>query len=144
MIMAAQRHVDVHARITGPDPVSLHDPTCDAEGLAHPWEGSDPRRDRTAIPYTDDETSALIDEAVYTLTTLRAPMSSGDAGAAVSVLVSLAVEAEGRLPDAVADARDQGYTWDEIADRLNTSVTTARRRYTAYTNWRRTQPLDND
>jgi hypothetical protein len=136
MTMAAH-HQHVHARITGPDP------TCDDE-LADRWEQHDPRRDRTAIPYTDSDTHALIDQAAYLLTIFRAPMSFGDAGAAVSVFVSLAVEAEDRLHDAVADARDQGYTWDEIADRLNTSVTTARRRYHAYTNWRRTQPLDND
>jgi hypothetical protein len=142
MTMAAH-HIDMHAGITGPDPVDLDDPTRDDE-LAHRWERSDPRRDRTAIPYTDSDTRALISEAAYALTIFRAPMSFGDAGATVSVLVSLAVEAEDQLHDAVADARDQGYTWDEIADRLNTSVTTARRRYSAYTNWRRTQPLDND
>ncbi|MDQ1394206.1 MAG: hypothetical protein QOF30_3183, partial [Acidimicrobiaceae bacterium] len=46
--------------------------------------------------------------------------------------------------DAVADARDQGYTWDEIADRLATSVSTARRRYAAYSHWRNTQPVEPD
>jgi hypothetical protein len=136
MTMAAH-HLHQHAPITGPAP------TCYDESFDR-WEQHDPRRDRTAIPYTDRDTHALIDQAAYLLTIFRAPMSFGDAGAAVSVLVSLAVEAEDRLHDAVADARDQGYTWDEIADRLNTSATTARRRYRAYTNWRRTQPLDND
>jgi hypothetical protein len=72
-------------------------------------------------------------------------MSFGDAGAAVSVFVSLAAEAAGRLDDAVADARDQGYTWDQIADRLATSNSTARRRYAVYASWRRrNMPLDND
>jgi hypothetical protein len=65
-------------------------------------------------------------------------MGLGDAGATVSDLVSLAGVADGLLWDAVSDARDQGYTWDEISDRLATSVTTARRRYGAYTTWRRT------
>jgi hypothetical protein len=116
-----------------------------AEDLAQPWQCGDPRRDRTAIPYTDDKSYKLIDDAAYTLTIFRAPMSFGDAGAAVSVFVSLAVEAEGRLHDAVADARDQGYTWDEIARRLATSESTARRRYAAYATWRaRNTPLDND
>jgi hypothetical protein len=135
MTMAAH-HLHPHTP-TGPDPTCVQDP-------AHRWEQDDPRRDRTAIPYTDSDTHALIDEAAYLLTIFRAPMSFGDAGATVSVLVSLAVEADDQLHDAVADAHDQGYTWDEIADRLNTSVTTARRRYRAYTNWRKTQPLDND
>jgi hypothetical protein len=48
------------------------------------------------------------------------------------------------LWDAVADARDQGYTLDEMSDRLATSVTTARRRYSAYTTWRKRTYLDND
>jgi len=108
-------------------------------------ELADPRRNDTATPYTDDDTYTLIDEAAYTLTISRAPMSFGDAGAAVSVLVSLAAEAKRRLHDAVADARDQGYTWDQIADRLATSESTARRRYAAYATWRRRNtPLDND
>jgi len=116
-----------------------------AQELARHWEPSDPRRDRTTIPYTDDDTYTLIDQAAYTLTIARAPMSYGDAGAAVSVLVSLAAEAQGRLHDAVADARDQGYSWDQIADRLATSESTARRRYGAYARWRRRNtPLVND
>jgi hypothetical protein len=122
---------------------AAHAHRCD--DLAQPWEPSDPRQDRTAIPYTDNQTYTLIDNAAYTLTICRAPMSYGDAAAAVSVFVSLAAEAEGRLHDAVADARDQGYTWDQIADRLATSETTARRRYAAYATWRaRNTPLDND
>jgi DNA-directed RNA polymerase specialized sigma24 family protein len=127
MTMAAHHHHHQHAPIAGPDPTS------DQE-FADRWEQHDPRRDRTAIAYTDSDTHALIDQAAYLLTIFRAPMSFGDAAVAVSVLVSLAVEAQDQLHEAVADARDQGYTWDEIADRLNISVTTARRRYRAYTN----------
>jgi len=66
-------------------------------------------------------------------------MGLGDA-ATVSVLVSLAAEADGQLWDAVADAHDKGYTWDQIADRLATTVNTARRRFAAYTKLRNTQP----
>jgi hypothetical protein len=109
-----------------------------------PWAFNDPHRNQTAIPCTDDDTATLIREAVVTLTIFRAPMGLGDAGATVSTLVSLAAEADGQLWDAVADARDQGYTWDQIADRLATSVTTARRRFAAYTKWRHTQPLEPD
>jgi hypothetical protein len=105
-----------------------------------PWNFNDPRRNQTAIAYTDNDTAVLIREAVVTLTIFRAPMGLGDAGATVSVLVSLAAEADGQLWDAVADAHDQGYIWDEIADRLATSVTTARRRFAAYTKWRKSQP----
>lgn len=93
--------------------------------------------DRSAFPYTDADTRLLIDQAVDTLATLRNPAGRGDAATVVSVLVSLAGQADDRLHDAVADARDQGYTWEQIADCLATSVSTARRRYRAYTTWRK-------
>ncbi|MGH2669157.1 MAG: hypothetical protein ACRDH5_08605 [bacterium] len=109
---------------------------------AGPWAFTDPRHDRSIIPYTDDDTVALIDDAVESLVLLRSPMHLGDAAATISALVSLAAEADSRIPDAVADARDQGHSWDTIADRLATTVATARRRYAAYTRWR--LPLDPD
>src|ERR1700730_9021312 len=90
------------------------------------WAISDDHRDRTLHPYTDADTAGIIVRAVSTLVTVRAPMWLGDPGPAISVLVSLAVEADGCLWDAVADARDRGYSWDQIASRLCTSVTTAR------------------
>jgi len=110
-----------------------HPATCTGQ----PW-------DHTAIPYTDDDTIALIGQAARALSARRAPMFHGDAGVTISVLVSLAAEADDQVHDAVADARDQGYTWEQIAERLATSVTTARRRYSAYSAWRRTQPIEND
>lgn len=97
-----------------------------------PWDMADPRRDCSTIPYTDSDTRALVDEFVDTLVIFRCPMGLGDAGATASVLVSLEAEIASRLPDAVADARDQGYTWDEIAMRLATTVSAARHRYGAY------------
>lgn len=63
-------------------------------------------------------------------------MALGDAGATISVLVSLGAEADSRIHDAVAHARDQGYTWDQIASRLATSTSTARRPCGAYCAWR--------
>ncbi len=95
---------------------------------------------RTAIPYTDDDTIHLINDAVKTLTIFRAG-ELGDAGATVSVLASLIAEAEYQLNDAVAAARDHGYTWDQIGWRLNLHATTARRRYHDHTTWRNSQPL---
>ncbi len=115
---------------------------CDEQNGA-PGAFEDPRVNRTAIPYTDDDTAELIDRAVKDLTIFRGS-GPNDAGAVVSVLVSLAGEAEGLLWDAVADARDHGYRWDEIADRLATSITTARRRYAGYANWRRAQPTASE
>jgi hypothetical protein len=89
-------------------------------------------------PYTDADTTRIIDQAIIALVTLRAPMWLGDPGPTISVLVSLVGEADNRVSDAVADARDQGYGWDQIASRLCTTVATARRRYGGYTRWRRT------
>ena len=127
-----------------PQPPDAPDDPDWGDEIVDPWAFNDPRRTETAIPYTDHDTATLIREAAVTLTIFRAPMGLGDAGATVSVLVSLAAEADGQLWEAVADAHDQGYTWDQIADRLATSVTTARRRFAAYTNWRNTQPLEPD
>lgn len=98
-----------------------------------PWDMTDPRRDRSEIPHTDAASEALVDELVDTLIIFRCPMGLGDAGATISVLASLQAEIAIRLPDAVADARDQGYTWDEIAMRLATTASAARHRYAAYT-----------
>ena len=91
--------------------------------------------DHTAIPATDCTTAALIDGAVAELIGRRNGRTD-DAGALVSCLLSLATEADDRLHDAVADARDQRYSWDEIAQRLATSTTTARRRFAAYARMR--------
>jgi hypothetical protein len=91
--------------------------------------------DHTAVPATDCVTGTLIDGAVTELVRWRNGCPD-DAGARVSALVSLAVEADDRLHDAVADARDQRYSWDEIAQRLATSTTTARRRFAAYARMR--------
>lgn len=60
----------------------------------------------------------------------------GDTAAALSSLASLIAEAQARLPDAVADARDTAHTWVEIATRLATTASTARRRYGDYVRWR--------
>lgn len=109
---------------------------------AGPWAFTDPRRSHSAVPYTDADTITLVEQALESLVLLRSPMELGDAGATISALVSLIAEADSRLPDAVVDAREQGYAWDDIASRLATSVATARRRYAAYARGR--TPLDLD
>jgi hypothetical protein len=47
------------------------------------------------------------------------------------------------MPDAVADARDQAYTWTEIARLLGTPTSNTRQRYAPHTKTRR-PPLDPD
>ena len=107
-----------------------------------PWTFTDPRRDGTVIPHTDDDTAALIDQALESLVLLRSPMHLGDAAATVSALVSLIAEAEDRLANAVADARDQDYPWDAIATRLTTTASTAQHRYAGYAPTRKAAELD--
>lgn len=46
--------------------------------------------------------------------------------------VSLIAEADARLPDAVARARDHGYTWNRIAERLGSTIPAARHRFGGY------------
>ena len=100
------------------------------------WELADPHRDRTLHPYTDADTVAIVDRAAAGLVVVRAPMWLGDPGPTISVLVSLGAEVAGRVDDAVADARHQGYSWDQIASRLATTVATARRRHAGYVAWK--------
>jgi hypothetical protein len=112
--------------------------------LGPPWEFTDPRADDAMVPYTGEDTAVVVDEAVASLVLLRAPMWLGDAGPTISVLVSLAAEVEDLLFEAVADARDQDYTWDEIAARLASTASTTRRRYAGYTRWRASICSDGD
>jgi hypothetical protein len=98
-------------------------------------ELSGPLGDETA-PCDDLDTVALVDKAVADLAAFWSPASRADAGAVLSCLVFLVFEAESRLWDAVADARHQGYTWDEIADRLGKSAHSVQERYGGYTRWR--------
>jgi hypothetical protein len=100
--------------------------------------------ERSAIPYTDEVTRLLIDLAIETLAGLRSPLGARDPGARLSCLLSLCGEADGGLPDAVADARDHGYGWDDIAMRLASTPAAVRRRYSAYTRWRASAPTDID
>lgn len=88
------------------------------------------------IPFTDDASRTIMEAAVLDLVAHRGgrPDEPGDA---ISVLVSLLAEGESWLPELVADARDQRYSWDAIATRLATTSSAARHRYAAYAIWRR-------
>jgi hypothetical protein len=101
-----------------------------SHGLREPWED-----DRSTIPATDDDTIALIDQAIGDLVAIRAPFEF-DVLPTISVLVSLGTEVECRLPDAVADACDCGYCWEAIVTRLDITAASARRRYAGYVRWR--------
>jgi len=85
--------------------------------------------DDLPAPRVDDDSAAVLDETVEALARLRTPYWLGDSGVRLHALASLASQAERSLPPAIHDARDQGLTWGEIADLLDISPASARRRY---------------
>lgn len=93
-------------------------------------------------PAVDEESAAVLEEALHSLTMLRCAGSEGDAGARLHVLASLMAQADSVLANTVADARDQDYTWAEIAERLGIATATARRRF-ARDAATRTVPFDD-
>jgi hypothetical protein len=121
----------------GDEPFPL-EPTCSCGLIA-----GAPGCGQTLHPYLDEASLAVVGQAVASLACARGS-GPGDAGAALSCLASLVAEAQSRLPDAVADARDQGYTWAEIAARLASSAATARRRYGGYACWRAASAMSDD
>ena len=88
--------------------------------IAHPEDLPAPR--------TDEDSAAVLDEAIEVLSRLRTPYWLGDTGVRLHALASLTAQAERLLPQAIHDARDQGLTWAEIAQLLNISPASARRR----------------
>jgi hypothetical protein len=109
----------------------------------NPWATIDPRRRYPDEPVVDDESDAVLVVAVNDLIMLRSPMWHGDSGAVLHALASLAAQITDWLPDAVADARDQDYSWPEIAHLLGTRTSSIQRRYTHHARTRR-QPLEAD
>lgn len=119
------------------------DPDCSCGLTGAPFEFHGPGCDRTLHPYLDDDSLALVEEAVESLVCLRGS-GVGDAGAALAAIASLIAEARTRLPDAVADAREQDYAWAEIASRLATTAGTVQRRYGDYVRWRASVAVAED
>jgi len=93
-------------------------------------------------PVVDEESAAVLEEALHSLTILRCAGDEGDAGARLHMLASLMAQANAMLTDAVADARDQDYAWAEIAGRLGIATATARRRF-AHAAATRTVPFED-
>jgi hypothetical protein len=96
-----------------------------------------------APPLTDQDSQVVLDDAVTSLTLLRFPLSLGDATAELQVLASIVAQIKARIPDAVADARDQDHRWHDISVCLGISVAAARRRFAAYARTRTGPPLED-
>ena len=69
---------------------------------------SDPRRDGAIVPFTGEDSSVVVGDAVTLLVLLRAPMRLGDEGPAISALSSIIIQAEDLLFDAVAVLATRG------------------------------------
>ena len=68
-------------------------------------------------PSTDDDTSEVIDDSVSALAERRGLWLGTDA-TVIHLLASLIAQAERELPLAVTTARDEGCSWDDIAQLL--------------------------
>ncbi len=86
------------------------------------------RRNHYLSPATGEDAGAVLDDALGTLGTQR-QLWPGDAGVTLHLLASLRAQAEHRLPQAVADARDQDYSWAEVADLLGVTRASAWQRF---------------
>ena len=104
---------------------------------------TEPRRDHYLAPAIGPDTERVLEDAIETLGTLRNLPWLGDAGVTLHLLTSLIAEAEHRLPRAVADARDQEYSWAEIGDLLGITRASAWQHYARRVAKDRT-PLDPD
>ena len=80
-------------------------------------------------PRTGDDSLAIMTEAIDSLARLRTAYWLGDSAVHLHALASLIAQAEQLLSQAVRDARDQELSWTQIGELLNTTATTAARRY---------------
>jgi len=99
-----------------------------------------PDTDRDIV---DAEIAGVIDDTIATLVLLRESGRSTHAGAELDAVATMIRHARFRLPDLVADARDQAHTWTDIAELLDVSRISAVTRYALHARNRR-QPLDLD
>jgi hypothetical protein len=107
------------------------------------WHYVDPIIDRTEEPYRDEDTVELVDDLVDSLIIFRSG-STADAGAQLSVIASLSAELDARLPETIFEARNQAYTWGDIAKRLAMAEPTVRHRYSGYVACRKEMPDNYD
>ena len=94
-------------------------------------------------PVADHDSQAALGTAIDELIGARSPGCHADAGAVLDALASLSAEIATVLPDVVADARDQSYTWGEIAALLGRRKRDVKRGYAAHAKrWRPPLGLD--
>lgn len=105
-----------------------HQPTAPAETTTKTIAAiEEVTAEHAPIRYVDDASAAVIDQAVKSLGGLRGLRWVGDAAAVLHVLSSLAAQIDTLLPAAITDARDQCYSWSEIAALLGITRQRAQR-----------------
>ena len=80
-------------------------------------------------PRTGDDSLAIMTEAIDSLARLRTAYWLGDSAVHLHALASLIAQAEQLLSQAVRNTRDQELSWTQIGELLNTTATTAARRF---------------
>jgi hypothetical protein len=91
----------------------------------------------------DAEIAGVIDDTIATLVLLRNRGLDTNAGAELDAIATLIGHVRSRLPDLVADARDEANSWTEIAELLGVSRIRAIARYARHARNRRS-PLGLD
>jgi hypothetical protein len=91
----------------------------------------------------DDEMAVVVDDTIGSLRLLYARDHDTNATAELAAVTRLISYARRRLPDLVADARDQDASWAEIASQLHLTRLGAMARYGHHARTR-PQPLDPD
>ncbi len=105
-----------------PDPDAADDPDVDAISI-------DELPVPPAAPAIDHHSAHILAEALNTLILLRFPGSLYDPTADLHALGSLIAQARADIPAAVAQARQGGHPWADIATSLGITPAAARRRY---------------
>jgi hypothetical protein len=91
----------------------------------------------------DADIAGVLDEALRTIVLLRDHSSATNACRDLDAVATLVRHARSRLPDLVADARDEANGWAEISAALAISRPWAVTRYALHSRNRR-QPLELD
>jgi hypothetical protein len=88
-------------------------------------------------PVADEDCDAALEHAVNDLIEARSPGCHADAGAVLDALASLAMLITATVPDVIADARSQGFTWRDVAFLLGGTKHAVKRRYARHAKqWR--------
>ena len=112
-------------------PTEPFDHICDGRD-DWPWVLDPALQSYPPRPLIDADSAWILAQAAAELAVIRSPaFGLGDALADLHASVSLLRQGQTFLPHVVADARQQGRTWADIATQLEITPAAAQRRYLA-------------